>query len=185
MNSNLVPFSKASGLMLAVCLFLTGGCATKNAAPAAHPASIAPAAAKPALKVVRVDSEETAGENGKAANAVDGDPDTIWHTQWQDATPPCPHEIVIELIPPAKIKGFTYLPRQDDSDHGMIGEYEFYVSGDGDAFGEPVAKGSFEGTKEMKSVMFPPQRCRFIKLKALSEINGEAWTSVAEMGIIQ
>ena len=47
-----------------------------------------------ALKVVKVDSEETAGEDGKGANAVDGDPETIWHTQWQDDSPACPHEIL-------------------------------------------------------------------------------------------
>ena len=74
-------------------------------APAVEPA----APVKVTLKVVKVDSEETAGENGKGANAVDGDPNTIWHTQWQDATPECPHEIVIELTPATTIKGFTYL----------------------------------------------------------------------------
>jgi hypothetical protein len=179
--------------MMAVCVLLVAGCASNNSAcctlPAASGAPVAtpPAAApvKPALKVVRVDSEETAGENGKGANAVDGDTSTIWHTQWQDASPPCPHEIVIELTPPATIKGFTYLPRQDDSDHGTIKDYEFYVSNDGDDFGLPVAKGTFEAGKDLKTVSFSPQQCRFVKLKALSEINGEAWTSAAEIGVIQ
>ena len=129
------------------------------------------------LKVVKVDSEETAGENGKGENAVDNDTTTFWHTQWQDATPPCPHEIVIELTPPTTIKGFTYLPRQDDSENGTILEYEFYVSKDGDDFGLPVAKGTFEAGKYLKKVNFPPHQCRFIKLKALSEINGGPWTS--------
>src|ERR1039457_6443024 len=52
---------------------------------------------KMVLTVVKVDNEETAGENGRGTNAVDGNPNTIWHTQWQDATPECPHEIIIEL----------------------------------------------------------------------------------------
>src|SRR6266404_2891106 len=92
------------------------------------------AADKVQLKVVKVDSEETSGEDGKGANAVDGDPATFWHTQWQDANPPCPHEIIIELTPPCKIKGFTYLPRQDDIENGTIQDYEFYVSDDGKDF---------------------------------------------------
>ena len=54
------------------------------------------------LKVVKADSEETAGEDDKASNAVDGNPDTIWHTQYQDASPAHPHEIIIELSEPAK-----------------------------------------------------------------------------------
>src|SRR5260221_10635872 len=82
------------------------------------------------LKIIKVDSEETAGEDGKGANAVDGDPATFWHTQWQDASPDHPHEIMIELSPPCRIKGFTYLARQDDSENGSIQDYEFYISGD-------------------------------------------------------
>src|SRR6516225_8251710 len=83
------------------------------------------------LKVVKVDSEETSGEDGKGSNAVDGDPETKWHTQWQDSSPGHPHEIIIELSRPSEIEGFTYLPRQDDNENGTIKDYEFYVSDDG------------------------------------------------------
>ena len=147
--------------------------------------SAATPAASVKLKVVRVDSEETAAEDGKGANAVDGDPATIWHTQWQDATPAPPHEIVIELDPPSTIKGFTYLPRADDIANGTIKDYEFYGGDDSKEFGEPLKKGTLptEG-KEKKTVMFEPKKCRFIKLKALSEVSGEAWTSAAEIGVI-
>jgi endo-alpha-N-acetylgalactosaminidase len=140
---------------------------------------------KVSMKVVKVDSEETAGEDAKGANAVDGDPNTFWHTQWQDANPPCPHEIIIQLEPTTRIKGFTYLPRQDESDHGTIKEYEFYVSADGKDFGQPVKKGSFENTKEKKTALFPATAATYIKLVALSEVNGEAWTSAAEIGIVR
>ena len=139
---------------------------------------------KIALTVVKVDSEETAGENGSGTNAVDGNPATIWHTQWQDATPECPHEIIIELTPPSTIKGFTYLPRQDDVENGTIKDYEFYVSDDGKDFGQVVSKGTFESGKEKKTVAFQAKKCRFIKLKALSEINDGAWTSAAEIGVV-
>ena len=151
--------------------------------PAATAPATASSASKVALKFVRVDSEETAGEDGKGANAVDGDPNTFWHTQWQDASPACPHEIVIELTPPTTIKGFTYLPRQDDGENGTIKGYEFYVSDDGQDFGQPVAKGEFENSKTLKTVPFDAKACRFVKLKAVSEINDEAWTSAAEIGV--
>jgi hypothetical protein len=137
------------------------------------------------LKLVKVDSEETAGEDGKGANAVDGDPATIWHTQWQDASPAHPHEIIIELSRAATIKGFTYLPRQDENANGSIKDYEFYVSDDGKEFGQAVKKGTFEEGKERKTVTFEPKPCRFIKLTALSEVNGEAWTSAAEIAVVQ
>ena len=150
-------------------------------------APVAPAAAVPAgkvtLKFVKVDSQETDGEDGKGENAVDGNTETFWHTQWQDASPACPHEIIMELNPPGSIKGFTYLPRQD-GENGRIKDFEFYVSADGKDFGAPVAKGTWENNTDKKTVTFDAKACGFIKLKALSEVNGEAWTSAAEIGIV-
>lgn len=137
------------------------------------------------LKVVSADSEETAGQDGKAANAVDGDANTFWHTQWSDASPAHPHWIIIELSKETKLKGFTYLPRQDDNPNGMIKDYEFYVSSDGKEFGEPVTKGTWTEGKDKRTVSFEPKTAKFVKLKALSEINGEAWASAAEIDVVQ
>ena len=150
--------------------------------PATNALAVEPA--RLTLKVVKADSEETSGENGKAANAVDGNTNTIWHTQWQDDSPTCPHEIIIELSEAVGINGFTYLPRQDESDHGGIKAYEFYVSDDGKEFGTAVKTGEFTANKEKKTVTFDGKKCRFIKLRAVSEINGEPWTSAAEIGIV-
>ena len=49
--------------------------------PEARPLPYGSGGTRPKLKLVSVDSEETAGEDGKGANAVDGDTSTIWHTQ--------------------------------------------------------------------------------------------------------
>jgi hypothetical protein len=136
------------------------------------------------LKVVKVDSEETQGEDGKGANAVDGHPETFWHTKWQDDSPPPPHEIIIELTPPGKIKGFTYLPRQDTEVNGTIKEFEFYVSDDGKEFGKPVKTGKWDDSIDKKTANFDAKQCRFIKLKALSEVNDNPWTSAAEIDVI-
>jgi len=136
------------------------------------------------LTVIKVDSEEVESENGRGTNAVDGNPDTFWHTVWTDNAPECPHEIIIQLSPAAMIKGFTYLPRQDDSENGTIREYEFYVSDDGKDFGKPVKKGEFATGSNKKTVTFDAVKCGFIKLRALSEINDGAWTSAAEIGVV-
>jgi len=137
------------------------------------------------LTVIKVDSEETATENGRGTNAVDGNPDTFWHTEWTDANPECPHEIIIQLTPPSSIKGFTYLPRQDEEVNGTIKNYELYVSDDGKDFGKPVKKGEFNDSKNKKTVTFDqPVKCGFIKLRALSEINDNAWSSAAEISVV-
>jgi hypothetical protein len=36
----------------------------------------------------------------------------------------------------------------------------------------------------LKTENFDPKKCRFIKLKALSEVNDAAWTSAAEIGVV-
>jgi hypothetical protein len=169
----------------AACVILSANAqeTTTNSTATSAPTSVV-ATNKTVLTVVKVDSEETSGENGWGTNAVDGNPNTFWHTQWQDASPEHPHEIIIELTPPSTIKGFTYLPRQDDIDNGSIKDYEFYVSDDGTDFGQPVKKGTFGTGKEMKTVTFEAKKCRFIKLKATSEINDAAWTSAAEIGVV-
>jgi F5/8 type C domain len=143
-------------------------------------------AAKLRLKFVKADSQETNGEDGYGENAVDGDPNTYWHTQWSgNNSPGLPHEIILELDPPSYIKGFSYLPRQDASENGTIKDYEFYVSNDGTNFGDPVKKGKFERGKGEKIETFNPVWCRFVKLKAISEINGLPWTSAAEIRVIE
>src|SRR6266536_159837 len=114
------------GLTLAVFPLVAAETGTTNA-PSSAVAAMAAVTSKLTLKVIKVDSEETAGEDAKGANAVDGNTNTFWHTQWQDDSPECPHEIIIELSEPATIKGFTYLPRQDESENGTIKDYEFYA----------------------------------------------------------
>ena len=44
-----------------------------------------------------MDSEEMVGQDGAASNVLDGDPETMWHTEWQAATPGYPHELQLDL----------------------------------------------------------------------------------------
>jgi hypothetical protein len=175
-------------ILLCLALVLSGGLPGYSTATRCHCDVQSPKVAveaKVKLKVVNVDSEETNSQNGYGENAVDGNPNTYWHTQWHGNSPGLPHEIIIELLPPSVIKGFTYLPRQDESDHGTIKDYELYASDDGRNFGQPVKKGAFQPGKVEKIETFEPIKCRFIKLKAISEINGLPWTSAAEIRVIQ
>jgi hypothetical protein len=177
-----------SKLLLGLALVLSSvlsGCSTATRYCCDGQSPKVAAVAKVKLKFVQADSEETNGEDGYGENAVDGNPNTYWHTQWHGKSPGLPHAIIIELLPPSVIKGFTYLPRQDESDHGTIKVYEFYVSDDGRNFGQPVKKGAFEPGKGEKIETFEPIKCRFIKLKAISEIHGLPWTSAAEIRVIQ
>jgi len=147
--------------------------------------------------ILFVDSQETRCYNGAATNAIDGNPATIWHTQFCSSSPPLPHEIEINLGASHNLTGFQYLPRQDGSACGWIGQYQFYVSSDGVNWGSPVASGSFNysglitkcpgpgasGPAPLQ-IAFPATTGQYIQLRALSEINGNPWTSAAEIDVL-
>lgn len=77
-------------------------------------------------RIVYASSEEaTSGET--AQKAIDGDPQTRWHSQWQGATPPPPHALVLDLGAPARIAGLRYLPRQDGNSSGLTREWRLYA----------------------------------------------------------
>ncbi len=131
-----------------------------------------------------VDSEELAGNDGAADNAFDGKTGTFWHTEWYNDSPLPPHEIQIDLGATYDISGFRYLPRQDGSHYGWIDQYEFYVSDDGASWGSPAAGGSFANTSKEKEVLFSPKNGRFIRLRAVTEVNDNPWTSMAEINVL-
>ncbi|MBN2279100.1 MAG: discoidin domain-containing protein [Candidatus Marinimicrobia bacterium] len=140
--------------------------------------------AQSAMTVYFVDSEETTGEDGSAVNVIDGDQSTIWHTEWSDTTPTHPHEIQLRFDQSYWISGFEYLPRQN-SENGRIGQFEIYLSVDASDWGEPVATGIWPNSTERQTVLFEPEMGNLIKLVALSEVNGNEWTSCAEINILQ
>ncbi len=139
---------------------------------------------KSAWRVKYVDSQETAGENGAATNAIDGSKTTLWHTQWQGGSPPPPHEIQVDLGAPYNVEGFRYLPRQDGGLNGRIGKFEFYVSNDGVGWGVPAATDGFSNDATEKEVRFASRTGRYVRLVALTSANGEPYTSMAELSVI-
>jgi chitodextrinase len=139
---------------------------------------------KDSWRLKSVDSEELVGENGAAENAFDGNVNTMWHTAWLATNPPQPHEIQIDLGLAYAINGFRYLPRQDNGANGRIGQYEFYVSTDGSNWGNPAASGTFANNATEKEVTIQSAVGRYIRLRSLREVNGNPWTSMAEISVL-
>ena len=143
-----------------------------------------------------VDSQELSGlgKDGitryhPASYAFDGNTDTIWHTEYFAKKPNAPHEIQIDLGAVYAIDTFIYVPRQEIlkdgsvAKNGRIKKYEFYVSVDGVNWGSPVATGNFADDRTEKEVGFKVKKGRFIRLRALSEVNSLPFTSVAEIKV--
>ena len=77
--------------------------------------------------IAYVDSEERAGEDGTAENAIDGQTANYWHTEWKNASPGYPHRLILNLGQSQTIAGFRYVPRQGDTT-GHIKDYRIYIS---------------------------------------------------------
>lgn len=136
---------------------------------------------KHGLRSIRASSAEPRYE---AANAIDGDPKTIWHSAWTGRKPNYPHELVVEFKTPIKMKGCTVLPRQDQNRNGWIKDYAVYVSNEGRDGGPPVATGSFANDDKLKTIVFrQPQTGRFIRFVAVTSHAG-VFAAVAELELL-
>ncbi len=117
--------------------------------------------------------------------AIDGNPQTMWHTAWTPSKAPLPHSLVIELRQMAKIAGIRVLPRQDNNPNGQIARYAVHTSVDGKSWGPPVAAGTWKAGSASKDIRFAqPVETQFLKLGALSEMRGAAYASAAELELI-
>jgi galactose oxidase len=131
------------------------------------------------------DSEEP-GEG--ASNVLDGDAQTMWQTPYNysgSTVPAYPHQITIDMHAVNVVTGLAYLPRQDGSQNGTIGQYSVSVSVDGVNWGSPVASGTWADDITQKYAVFAPQAARFVQLTALTEAGGRGpWASAAEINIL-
>jgi alpha-L-fucosidase len=137
-------------------------------------------------KIVATDSEEKAGENNGAANAIDGNSATFWHTRWNEDLK-LPHFITVDMGTSHHVGGFTYLPRQDENLNGTIENYRFETSMEGVHWTTNIASGRFANIRNnpsLQQVTFAPVDARFFRFTALREINGSGWTSAAEISIL-
>ena len=128
--------------------------------------------------------QETAGENGVAANVLDGSAATIWHSRWSPTVAPLPHWITIDMKAVTSVSGLRYLPRASVP-NGRIGAYQIHVSADGVAWGTAAASGTWADSSAEKTVTFTARSGRYVRLTATTEAgNRGPWSSVAELNVV-
>lgn len=96
----------------------------------------------------QADSVETKSEDGAINNALDGNVNTYWHTNWSDSSKPKAtyadgkltgnNTYTITLAKATKVKAFTYIPRnhydkEGNIANGAISECKVFVSTDNGA----------------------------------------------------
>lgn len=106
---------------------------------------------------ITASGEETQSGDGRAQNAIDGNPNTIWYIQQSAATAPW---LQIDLGGDYTLSAIRYLPRQDSVTEGTIADYELFVSPNGVDWGT-MASGRFANDRSEKHVLFVGYRPEF------------------------
>ncbi|CAH1057407.1 discoidin domain-containing protein [Paenibacillus pseudetheri] len=131
---------------------------------------------------VTASSEETQAEDNKAANALDGNLDTIWHTKWNGGNTP-PHTLDFNLGVTYNVYKLKYIPRQSGGDNGIVTKYNIYTSMDGVNYTLVKEKGIFVNDSTPKTVTFRSTQARYLRFEVLAGKNG--YGSAAEINIYQ
>lgn len=124
-------------------------------------------------------------DDGPVSHLFDGDPGTIWHTEWKQRTPRHPHWVSVDFGEPRRVRGLRYLPRQGGTLNGTVKEFHVEAQ-DGDNKWQTIITGSTEGIsdrrREWQSVSFGEViTTQAIRFNALSEIRGANFASGAEL----
>ncbi|KAF4982967.1 hypothetical protein FZEAL_1537 [Fusarium zealandicum] len=122
--------------------------------------------------------------------AIDGDRDSFWHTAYGEdpsgaSDPKPPHTYTVDLRTVQNVNGLSVLPRQDGGENGWIARHNVFLSTDGKAWGEAVATGTWYKDSTEKVSNFETKRARYVRLVAVSEVNDNPWTSIAELNIFK
>ncbi|MGA1608285.1 MAG: discoidin domain-containing protein, partial [Planctomycetota bacterium] len=128
-------------------------------------------------RVVRVDSAEP---DQPGSHVLDGDPSTIWHTEFRAKRPSHPHEIVIDMGAATEIAGLVYVPRHPEVP-GRIDAYGIEVADSAYGPWRLVADGRFPNQPEPQQVRFEATTCRAFRLTAGSAHLDRPSTTVAEL----
>ena len=126
------------------------------------------------------------GSEGPAANVLDDNPSTIWHTAWAGTSLDV-QWIDISLAEKQQVAGLRYLPRQAGGVNGIITGYEIYVSSDGGQTYTKVSEGEWSQNAVWKIAEFDAVEATNVRLQvtsAVSDTEGKAFASAAEIRLI-
>jgi galactose oxidase len=145
------------------------------------------AAADPALPRTGWTATASSYENVNGSNppsyALDGNTATFWHSKWSAPADPLPNDITVDMKATKSVTGFSYLPRQDASGNGRIGQYRIEISVNGTTWATAAA-GTFADSNVVKSITFPAASGRYLRLTGLTEAGGRGpWTTAAEINV--
>ncbi|MFK0068745.1 endo-alpha-N-acetylgalactosaminidase family protein [Streptomyces sp. NPDC091046] len=158
--------------------------ATRTVTSDARAAVTAEPVIAPGSTTATADSENASSgaAEGPVTNVLDGDPGTIWHTDYTASQAPYPHWVTLKLGGAADIDGFGYLGRQSGGQNGRVAGYEVAVSDDGQTW-TTVARGTLKDVPQTQRVSFDRVRASYVRFTALNALNGQPYAAAAEMRV--
>ena len=133
-------------------------------------------------KILSCSSREP-GE-GEPEHLLDGDLNTIWHTQYGTTMGNFPHSVAVELPQETVLKGLTCYGRNNGV-NGRIKDCLVETSLDGKSWTEQ-ARMRLENTANAQDVLFfKPAKARYYRFTALNNHAGNDFASLAEIEIIK
>ncbi|MFF7154494.1 endo-alpha-N-acetylgalactosaminidase family protein [Streptomyces sp. NPDC008139] len=156
--------------------------ATKSVSADAKATVATRALLSPSSMTATADSENlsSGAAEGPVSNVLDGDPGTIWHTDYTNSEAPYPHWVTLKLGGPADLDGFGYLDRQTGGQNGRVAGYEVAVSDNGTTW-TTVARGTLVDSPSTQVIAFDRVRASYVRFTALSALNGLPFAAAAEM----
>ncbi|WP_018569725.1 endo-alpha-N-acetylgalactosaminidase family protein [Streptomyces sp. PsTaAH-124] len=158
--------------------------ATKTVSADARAAVASEPVLSPGSMTASADSENlsSGAAEGPVSNVLDGDPGTIWHTDYTKSEAPYPHWVTLKLGGPADVDGFGYLGRQSGGQNGRVAGYRVDVSDDGTTW-KTVADGTLTDSPQTQRISFSPVRASSVRFTALNALNGQPFAAAAEMRV--
>lgn len=133
-------------------------------------------------------SSENAGSGEGADKAIDGNPNTLWHSKWSGGTDPFPHSITIDFGEEIEtLKGFSYLPRKGNL-AGTLDQYRVELSRDGEQWVK-ASEGRMDNIKNdptQRDILFERSYpgVRYLRFTGLRSVTGDDFSSAAEIGVV-
>jgi len=117
---------------------------------------------------------------GEPRHAIDGDPNTFWHSEYSSGKSRHPFELTLKLARSLRVIGLEYVGRSGNP-NGRVLRYEVVVEGP-DGSRAVVASGTLRDTAEPQRIVFERAvEARAVVFRALSEQRSQDFASVAEL----
>lgn len=125
-------------------------------------------------------SEHGGTSEGPAANVLDGNANTIWHTKYNPQVA-LPQSLIVTLPEKMAVTRYVYTPRQVGT-NGMVTKYELYAVEE-DGTETCLSSGTWNVDTKDKVVNFEPTEARSLKLVVLEGVGG--FGTAAEINVYQ